>query len=49
MGDANITASQWKMVEVGLVVLIQGGPLDGRLAVIVEIIDHKRVCASSLT
>ena len=43
MGDADIKASQWRLVEVGRVVLIQGGPSDGKLATIVEIIDHKRV------
>jgi hypothetical protein len=43
MGDADIKASQWRLVEVGRVVLVQGGPSDGRLATIVEIIDHKRV------
>ncbi|RDW80095.1 hypothetical protein BP6252_04733 [Coleophoma cylindrospora] len=42
MGDAEIKASQWRMVEVGRVVLITGGPQDGKLATIVEIIDHKR-------
>ncbi|KAL1868546.1 hypothetical protein VTK73DRAFT_3602 [Phialemonium thermophilum] len=40
---AEIIASSWKLVEVGRVVLLQGGALDGHLAVIVEIIDHKRV------
>jgi large subunit ribosomal protein L14e len=44
MGDAEIKASSWRLVEVGRVVLIQGGPSDGKLATIVEIIDHKRVC-----
>ncbi|KAI9805002.1 MAG: hypothetical protein M1833_006305 [Piccolia ochrophora] len=43
MGDADIKASQWKMVEVGRVVLFNNGPFTGRLAAIVEIIDHKRV------
>lgn len=43
MGDADIKASQWRLVEVGRVVLIHGGPSDGKLATIVEIIDHKRV------
>ncbi|KAH6697087.1 60S ribosomal protein L14-B [Plectosphaerella plurivora] len=44
MGDATIEGSQWRMVEVGRVVLIEGNhPLAGRLATIVEIIDHKRV------
>ncbi|KAI6248957.1 60S ribosomal protein [Erysiphe necator] len=43
MGDAVIKASSWKLVEVGRVVLIQGGAFDGKLATIVEIIDHRRV------
>ena len=43
MGDAEITASSWKLVEVGRVILLSAGPYSGRLAVIVEIIDHKRV------
>lgn len=44
MGDADIKASSWRLVEVGRVVLVTGGPHDGKLAAIVEIIDHKRVC-----
>jgi large subunit ribosomal protein L14e len=44
MGDADITTSQWRLVEVGRVVLFGDGPYEGRLATIVEIIDHKRVC-----
>jgi len=44
MGDAEIKASSWRLVEVGRVCLIHGGPSDGKLAAIVEIIDHKRVC-----
>ena len=43
MGDAEIKASSWRLVEVGRVVLVHGGPSDGKLATIVEIIDHKRV------
>ncbi|KAI9716801.1 MAG: hypothetical protein M1812_005141 [Candelaria pacifica] len=43
MGDAEIKASQWRLVEVGRVVLFTGGPFKDRLATIVEIIDHKRV------
>ena len=43
MGDAEITASSWKLVEVGRVILLSAGSYSGRLAVIVEIIDHKRV------
>ncbi|ROV94155.1 hypothetical protein VSDG_05693 [Cytospora chrysosperma] len=42
MGDATISAPKWRLVEVGRVVLIQEGPDAGRLATIVEIIDHKR-------
>jgi large subunit ribosomal protein L14e len=44
MGDADIKTSSWRLVEVGRVVLVHGGPSDGKLATIVEIIDHKRVC-----
>ncbi len=43
MGDAEIKASTWRLVEVGRVVLFTGGPFKDRLATIVEIIDHKRV------
>ncbi|KAK5108821.1 hypothetical protein LTR62_007795 [Meristemomyces frigidus] len=43
MGDANVTASNWRMVEVGRVGLFAKGPYAGRLAAIVQIIDHKRV------
>ena len=46
MGDAEIKASSWRLVEVGRIVLITGGPSDGKLAAIVEIIDHKRVCCT---
>merc|ERR1712230_289196 len=42
MGDAEIKASSWRLVEVGRVVLIAEGPAEGKLAAIVEIIDHKR-------
>jgi hypothetical protein len=31
MGDTDITASQWELVEVGCVVLIQDGPKDEKL------------------
>ncbi|KAH7176611.1 ribosomal protein L14-domain-containing protein [Dactylonectria macrodidyma] len=44
MGDAVIEGSNWRLVEVGRVVVINGDhPFSGRLATIVEIIDHKRV------
>jgi hypothetical protein len=48
MGDAEIKTSTWRLVEVGRIVLVHGGPSDGKLATIVEIIDHKRVCDTVL-
>ncbi|KAK8210274.1 hypothetical protein M8818_003441 [Zalaria obscura] len=41
--SADVVASRWRLVEVGRVVLFSAGPYAGRLAAIVEIIDHKRV------
>ena len=35
------------MVEVGRVVLINNGENEGKLAVIVDIIDHNRVCGDA--
>ncbi|KAF2155625.1 hypothetical protein K461DRAFT_318340 [Myriangium duriaei CBS 260.36] len=43
MGDANVTTSEWRTVQVGRVVLFSQGPYTGKLATIVEIIDHKRI------
>jgi hypothetical protein len=43
MAEIDITAAKWRLVEVGRVVLFQQGEFKGRLAAIVEIIDHKRV------
>lgn len=43
MSQVDVKASSWKLVEVGRVVLFNSGPFSGRLATIVEIIDHKRV------
>lgn len=44
MGEAVIEGSNWRLVEVGRVVVINGDhPFAGRLAAIVEIVDHKRV------
>lgn len=43
MGDINITSPEWRLVQVGRVVVLQSGPEAGRLAAIVEVIDHKRV------
>ncbi|KAF3008862.1 hypothetical protein E8E13_010985 [Curvularia kusanoi] len=49
MGDANITTSAWRLVEVGRVVLFNEGVYEGRLATVVEIIDHKRVLVDGPT
>ncbi|KAK3671539.1 hypothetical protein LTR78_008639 [Recurvomyces mirabilis] len=43
MGDANVTASNWRNVETGRIGMFAKGPYTGRLAAIVQIIDHKRV------
>ncbi|BDD61726.1 hypothetical protein MPDQ_001490 [Monascus purpureus] len=43
MADIDLKLAQWKLVEVGRVVLIRSGPYTGKLAVIVQIVDHKRV------
>lgn len=43
MGSVEVTASAWRLVEVGRVVLFASGEHATKLAVIVEIIDHKRV------
>ena len=48
MAEINIQASKWKLVEIGRVVLFNSGPYANRLATIVEIIDHKRVCLLNL-
>jgi hypothetical protein len=41
----SVVASQWRNVEVGRVVLFVSGPFASKTAAIVEIVDHKRVCA----
>lgn len=43
MASIDIETASWKLVEVGRVVLIRSGPYTGKLAAIVEIIDHRRV------
>jgi large subunit ribosomal protein L14e len=43
MSTIDIKPPGWKLVEVGRIVLLRSGPYAGRLAAIVEIIDHKRV------
>lgn len=47
MSEIDIKPAGWKLVEVGRVVLLRSGPYAGKLATIVEIIDHKRVWISS--
>lgn len=42
--DSSIKASNWRLVEVGRVVLVKKGQAAGKLAAIVEIIDQKKVC-----
>jgi len=44
MGDAKVSTTKWRFVERGRVVSFSTGPFKGRLAAIVDIIDHKRVC-----
>lgn len=43
MASIDIKASSWKYVEVGRVALLRTGPYAGKLAVIVQIVDHRRV------
>jgi hypothetical protein len=41
---STVPNANYILMKVGRIVLIHGGPSDGKLATIVEIIDHKRVC-----
>lgn len=43
LSPKKVEASQWRLVETGRVVLFTAGEHATKLAVIVEIIDHKRV------
>jgi large subunit ribosomal protein L14e len=43
MADIDVKIAEWKQVEVGRLVLIRRGPFAGKLAAIVEIVDHRRV------
>jgi len=45
--SCEVKTSQWRLVEVGRVVLIGNGASAGKLAVIVEVVDHKRVLIDS--
>lgn len=44
MADIDVKVASWRLVEVGRLLLIRKGPYTGKLAAIVEIVDHKRVC-----
>jgi len=46
-GSIDVKTAQWRLVEVGRVVLLNNGPYAGKKAVVVEIIDHKRVLIDS--
>jgi transcription antitermination factor NusG len=48
MADIDVKVASWKLVEVGRLVLIRSGPYEGKLAAIVEIVDHRRVCGIAL-
>jgi transcription antitermination factor NusG len=48
MADIDVKVASWKLVEVGRLVLIRSGPFEGKLAAIVEIVDHRRVCGIAL-
>jgi large subunit ribosomal protein L14e len=43
MSGIDVKPAGWKLVEVGRVINIKQGRYEGRLAAIVEIIDHRRV------
>lgn len=42
--SSSVKASNWRLVEVGRVVLVNKGKYSGKLAAIVEIVDDKHVC-----
>ncbi|CAM9024078.1 unnamed protein product [Wickerhamomyces anomalus] len=47
--ETSVKASNWRLVEVGRVVLVNKGQYAGKLATIVEIIDHKRALVDGPT
>ncbi|KAI9890261.1 MAG: hypothetical protein M1814_004296 [Vezdaea aestivalis] len=49
MGDIDVKASRWRLVEVGRIVLFTHGTHTGKLATIVQIIDHKRILVDGPT
>ncbi|KAK9447427.1 60S ribosomal protein eL14 [Limtongia smithiae] len=49
MSESVIKGAKWRLVEVGRIVLISKGPAAGKLATVVEIIDHKRILVDGPT
>ncbi|KAF3901606.1 hypothetical protein ABW21_db0204571 [Orbilia brochopaga] len=47
MSQTEVVSSQWPQVETGRVVLINSGKDEGKLAAVVQIIDHKRIMVDS--
>ncbi|KAF3084265.1 hypothetical protein TWF569_002140 [Orbilia oligospora] len=47
MSQTKVVSSQWPQVETGRVVLINSGKDEGKLAAVVQIIDHKRALVDS--
>lgn len=43
MSGIDVKPAGWKKVEVGRIINIREGRYEGKLAAIVEIIDHRRV------
>ncbi|KAF8472590.1 ribosomal protein L14-domain-containing protein [Kalaharituber pfeilii] len=41
--SSEVKTINWRLVQVGRVVLLKDGPQAGKLAAVVEIVDHKRV------
>lgn len=47
--ETSITASKWRLVEAGRIIYVSKGKYSGKLAVIVEIIDQRRVLVDGPT
>ncbi|KAF3902406.1 hypothetical protein ABW20_dc0108771 [Dactylellina cionopaga] len=47
MSQAEVVSSEWPQVETGRVVIINSGKDEGKLAAVVQIIDHKRALIDS--
>jgi len=47
MSESQVISSVWPQVETGRVILINSGKDEGKLAAVVQIIDHKRVLIDS--